>query len=68
MSHAAAAEEFCDCVERRDGAGFARLFRRERRLSRCLLRRFRRPREIAEMIDVHFYRTGAISAGTCTIL
>ncbi|MFO1116119.1 MAG: nuclear transport factor 2 family protein [Beijerinckiaceae bacterium] len=57
MSHAALLRNFCDCVERRDGAGFARLFAENGVYHDVFYGAFAGRAKIAEMIDVHFYRT-----------
>lgn len=48
---------FCDAVERRDGAGFARLFTEDGVYHDVFYGAFEGREKIAEMIDEEFYRT-----------
>jgi len=50
-------KDFCAAVERRDGAGFARLFAQDGVYHDVFYGAFAGRAKIAELIDVHFYRT-----------
>lgn len=57
MDYAGLLRTFCDCVEKRDGDSFARLFAEDGVYHDVFYGAFAGRAKIAEMIDEHFYRT-----------